>query len=236
MSENVLRSVLEESLSLEWARYDNACDHVFSKKHERAMKRIFKLFEKNMSKSGAYEVSKPHYRIRFTKRMALVLLTILFLAIIAGCVAAYFISHNFRGQVYNDHTELFLVNTENCPTTIEEKYYLPCLPDGFEVLQEDSTLCIEYISYINNETKQTLAFCQTVKKVYNGSTHYDTERQDLEEIKINGHYGLSLDYSSRGVKYAVIVWDTGDYILELFSEFTKNELADLAKSAKVCEK
>jgi len=234
MSENVLRSVLEESLCLEWARYDNACDHVFSKKHERAMKRIFKLFEKNMSKSGAYEVSKPQYRIRLTKRMALVLLTILFLAIIAGCVAAHFISHNFRGQVYNDHTRLFLLNTENCPTTIEEKYYLTCLPDGFEVLQEGSTSYSEYISYINNETNDTISFYQCTKAEY-GDSNYNTEYRDFDQIDINGHNGLCLDYSSPEYKYGLIIWDDGKYILELYGDFNKNELIDLAKLAKVYE-
>ena len=33
-----------------------------------------------------------------------------------------FVSKKFSGMVYSDNTHLFAVNTENCPTTIGEKY------------------------------------------------------------------------------------------------------------------
>lgn len=32
----------------------------------------------------------------------------------------YFVSNSFRGKVNNDNTELFVINTENCPSTIED--------------------------------------------------------------------------------------------------------------------
>ena len=67
------------------------------------------------------------------------------------------------------------------------------------------------------------------------STHYDTENQKFEEIKVNEHYGLCLAYSSQDYNYTNIVWDNGDYILELYGETSKNELCDLAKTAKVIE-
>ncbi len=47
MSESVLKSILEESARLEWVKYEHAQEHVFSKKHERKMKHVFKLFERN---------------------------------------------------------------------------------------------------------------------------------------------------------------------------------------------
>ena len=34
----------------------------------------------------------------------------------------YFVSNSFRGKVNNDNTELFVINTENCPSTIEDIY------------------------------------------------------------------------------------------------------------------
>lgn len=40
-------------------------------------------------------------------------------------------------------------------------------------------------------------------------------------------------YSSQDYNYTNIVWDNGDYILELYGETSKNELYDLAKTAKV---
>ncbi len=234
MSENVLKSILEESARLEWVKYENAQEHVFSKKHERKMKHVFKLFERNDCKLKPYTGSKPHYHFRFTKRNIIVLLAVIFLAALAGCGVTYFTSKNFYGKVNADNTELFVINTENCPSTIEDKYYLPCLPDGYEVLGTDSTPFYEWISYENPATEQTLTFCQFAKVSFD-STHYDTENQKFQEININGHSGLCLDYSSQGYNYAVIVWDNGDYIFELFGEYSKNELCDLAKTAKVIE-
>lgn len=232
MSESVLKSILEESARLEWAKYENAQEHVFSKKHERKMKHVFKLFERNDCKLKPYTGSRPHYHFRFTKRNIIVLLAVIFLAALAGCGVTYFTSKNFYGKVNADNTELFVINTENCPSTIEDKYYLPCLPDGYEVLGTDSTPFYEWISYENPATEQTLTFCQFAKVSFD-STHYDTENQKFQEININGHSGLCLDYSSQGYNYAVIVWDNGDYILELYGETSKNELYDLAKTAKV---
>lgn len=234
MSESVLKSILEESARLEWVKYENAQEHVFSKKHERKMKHVFKLFERNDCKLKPYIGSRPHYHFRFTKRNIIVLLAVIFLAALAGCGVTYFTSKNFYGKVNADNTELFVINTENCPSTIEDKYYLPCLPDGYEVLGTDSTPFYEWISYENPATEQTLTFCQFAKVSFD-STHYDTENQKFQEININGHSGLCLDYSSQGYNYAVIVWDNGDYILELYGETSKNELYDLAKTAKVIE-
>ncbi len=234
MSESVLKSILEESARLEWAKYENAPEHVFSKKHERKIKYAFKLFERNDCKLKPYTGSKPHYHFRFTKRNIIVLLAVIFLAALAGCGVTYFTSKNFYGKVNADNTELFVINTENCPATIEDKYYLPCLPDGYEVSGTDSTPFYEWISYEKPATEQTLTFCQFAKVSFD-STHYDTENQKFEEIKVNEHYGLCLAYSSQDYNYTNIVWDNGDYILELYGETSKNELCDLAKTAKVIE-
>ena len=227
MSESVLKSILEESARLEWAKYENAPEHVFSKKHERQMKYAFKLFDRNDCKLKPYIGSKPHYHFRFSKRNIIVLFAVIFLAALAGCGVTYFTSKNFYGKVNADNTELFVINTENCPATNEDKYYLPCLPDGYEVSGTDSTPFFEHISYLNKVTNQSISFNQWVKTEY-GSSHYDTESQNFEEIKVNEHYGLCLAYSSQDYNYTNIVWDNGDYILELYGETSKNELYDLA--------
>lgn len=231
MSESVLKSILEESAQLEWAKYGSAPEHTFSRKHCRSMKRIFKLYE---NKRPSYVNSNPSQRIRITRKAALVLALIVFLAAIAGCAAAYFWSQSFRGTVHHDNTELFAINTDNCPSTIEEKYYLSDLSQDFKVLDTDSTSFDEYISYQNSLTGQTITFSQYVK-TEDYSFHLNTEDHYLEEVYINGCYGLFIDFSSGGVVCSEVMWDNGDYILELWGNMTKNELIDLAKSAKVFE-
>lgn len=101
-------------------------------------------------------------------------MTIFLGAALAGYAVMYFVSNSFRGKVNNDNTELFVINTENCPSTIEDIYYLSDLSDNFEVLSTNSTPFSEYISYQNKATGQTFSFTQWVKAVF-GSSHYNTE-------------------------------------------------------------
>lgn len=227
MSESVLKSVLEESAQLEWDKYNNSPVHSFSKKHNRSMKRIYKQYEYTRC-SG---ISNNNHRIRITRKTALILLLIVFLAAVAGCAAAFFWSQSFRGIVHSDNTELFVINTENCPSNIEDKYCLSALSEEYEMLDIDSTPFYEYSCYQNKITEQIISFRQYVKS--NFKMHYNTEVQDLEEIEINRHYGLCLDFSSNGLVFADVIWDNGDYILEISGDLDKNTLLDLAKSAKV---
>lgn len=230
MSESVLKSILEESAQLEWAKYGSAPEHTFSRKHCRSMKRIFRLYDKQ---HHSYSNSYSNRRIRITRKTALILVLIVFLAAIAGCTAAYFISQSFRGEFHSDNTTLFVINSDNCPSIIEDKYYLSDLSADFELLKTDSTPFYEYTSYKNELTGQTLSLSQWVKSEF--TSHYNTEDQDFKEIVINGQNGLVLDCNSNGYFYFICIWDSGDYILELSGDLDKNEMLDLAKTAKVYE-
>lgn len=234
MNESILRSLLEESVKREWSKYDSVPEHVFSNKHNRAMKRIFKLYEKNTIQLRSSSISGVKLRIRFTRKSILTAFIIVLLALLAGCAAAYFISQRFHGFVHSDNTEIFPINTENCPTVIEEKYYLSELPKGFEILDTNSSPLSEYIYYKNKSTGQTVTFRQNVKPDY-GPVHLNTERYEIEEVEINGHCGLCIDFSDSEYNGSLAIWDNGKYILELSTDLSKKELLDLAKSAKVCE-
>ena len=230
MSESILKSILEESARLEWDKYENVPEHKFSLKHRLEMKRIFKLYEKNTREIHSAAVSKPK-RFRLTRKTALTAIVIVFLAALAGCTAAHFISQSFRGDVHKEFTRIFPKNTENCPTTIEEKYYLPEVPEGFEVLETDSTPYDVYTSYINSSTDDTITLRQFVKTDFS-PIHFNTEKCDFQEVDINGHCALLLDYSSIGEKFSGVVWDNGDYVIELCGNLPKNQIIDLAKITK----
>ncbi|MGN0182957.1 MAG: DUF4367 domain-containing protein [Candidatus Ornithomonoglobus sp.] len=231
MSESILKSILEESARLEWDKYENVSEHKFSLKHRLAMKRIFKLYEKNTRAIRSTAVSKQKKR-RLTRKTVLAAIVIVFLAALAGCTAAYFVSQSFRGDVHREYTRIFPINTENCPTTIEEKYYLSEVPEGFEVLETDSTSRIVYTSYINSSTGETITLRQFVKTDFS-PIHFNTEKCDFQEVDINGHCALLLDYSSVGEKFSGVIWDNGDYVIELCGNLYKNQIIDLAKIAKV---
>lgn len=229
------KSILEESVEREWSTYENAPEHKFSLKHRLAMKKIFKLYEKNtecLRPKMKLNASKP--KTKLTLKSALFIVLMIFLAALVGCTAAYFISQSFRGDVHNDFTRIFPINTENCPATIKEKYYLSELPEEFEILEEDLTPHGLFIGYKNITTGQTITFSQSVKTGY-GTKHFNTENHKLEEIEINGNYGLCLDFSDDERTDALVLWDNGDYIFEVAADLTKKETVNLAKSAKVLE-
>lgn len=126
-----------------------------------------------------------------------------------------------------------MINTENCPTTIEYEYYLPVLPNGFEMVEHGSLSFTVYTKYKNNMSGQEIVLSQCTKKTYD--PHFDNEHHVFEEIEINSHSGLCMDLSDNEHFGAIVVWDNDDYILEIDSNLSKNDLLDLAKSAKVLE-
>lgn len=232
MSESILKSILEESARLEWDKYENVPEHKFSLKHRLTMKRIFKLYEKNTRAIHSAAQSK---RFRLTRKAALTAIVIVFLAAIAGCSAAHFISQSFRGEVHSDYTRIFPIDTENCPETIEEKYYLSEIPERFVLLETDTTLFSVYTCYIDYSTRETITFQQYIKTDF-GTHHLNTEHHQIEEIDVNGQVGLCIDFSDSEQTCSLLMWDNGDYILELSGDLSKDILIKLAKSTKLCEK
>ena len=224
MSEYVFDTILQEWAESEWEGYADAPEFKTSKMHDRAMKRIFKIYAKNTRHLRSESEIR---RTTTVQRRILVALLVIILAVITGFTAAYFISHSFSGKVYNEYTELFPVDVENCPEYIEVKYYLPEVPEGFDLLEIDSTPFYEHISYENKKTGQTIVFEQWTKPEFD-SVRFNTEKGELNEVEINGYFGVCLELNDEP-NYTEIIWDNGDYILHIAGSLPKNELLNLAK-------
>lgn len=237
MYDCLLDEVLTEYYEDEFSKCSDAAEYKFSLKHRLAMKKIFKIYERNTEYLRPKPSLKPMStrKVRLTPRSALILVLIIFLGVLVGCTAAYFVSQGFSGYVHSDNTEIFPIDTGNCPTVIEEKYYLSELPEGFEIADADSTPYYEYVYYENKSTGQMISFHQEVKPDYD-PVHLNTENHKAEEVNINGHNGLCIDFTKGERIHSSVIWDNGDYILDLSADLPKNKLLDLAKSAKVLEK
>lgn len=150
--------IINDWAKSEWEELADTLEFITSKKHDRAMKRIFKRYERDVKK-----LRRPSYvGVRSVRRrIAIVVLAIIF-DVLSGCTAAYFISQSFQGKVHKDNTELRPINIDNCPMVIEEKYYLSELPEGFEIFKNDSDPFCEYVCYINEQTEQSFTFEQWV--------------------------------------------------------------------------
>lgn len=216
MDDYTLVEVFETVYRQEFSEFDNPPKHFFSRRHRKAMKEI--LYPQITSMSVADR------NIPLKKRIIIVLLVILLSAL--GITAAA----DFTRKEHRYYTERLTVNAENSPKDIEKFYYLPGPPkEGYDIIEMASNdVWSVTTSYTNHETKRSIVLYQAVKKGYRG--HFDNEHHPMEEVDINGHYGLYLDYSDNN--WGVVIWDNGDYVLKLSGDFNKDELLDLAKSAK----
>ncbi len=235
MNESDFKDILSEICEEEIAELNKFPPFKPSLRHRFAMKRIFASFEKkthlttyNPPKTLSPQSKHLHLSIRLIILFAVIACAVL----LTGFMIVY-ISKNFHGTVYNDNTQLFAVNTENCPTTIEYEYCLPTLPDGFEMVEHDSLSFDVYIKYKNNLSGQIITLSQCTKN--NFSPLYNTEHHNFEEVEINGHDGLYIDLSNNDHLNSIVIWDNDDYVLQLSGELDKNTLLVLAKSVKVLE-
>lgn len=236
MNENILEDIVAESYRREYEQYDNAPEHNFSIKHKLNMKRIFARYTRNVNKIKQIE-SKRHFEetayshsLSLRQKLFVAVLIIVLMTLLVGWVAVY-ISKDFHGTVYHDYTQIFPVDTDNCPQRIECRYELSEIPDGFELSETVFSPVAVSTKYHNKSTGVTIGIVQWVK------THYDpninTEHHKIEEIDINGHVGLCVDFSDDEHSSALIMWDNGDYIIDIGGDLPKNELEKLAKNTKI---
>lgn len=232
MNENDFKEILAEICDEEIFELNKFPPFKPSLRHRLAMKRIFAAFERNIRKAKAVPepiLTAQNTHKRLSTRLMILFAVIVCAALLTGAVIVYY-SKSFYGTVFPDYTRLFAFDTENCLTTIKYKYYLSELPEGFEQTEHSSTRTSVYTRYVN-ESGQGISFDQYTKDSF--SPHYNTEYHNFEEIEINGHNGLCLDFSDNEHDHSLIVWDNGDYILEITGDISKNDMIILAKSAEI---
>ena len=106
-----------------------------------------------------------------------------------------------------------------------------CLSDNYEFEQLDISESTCYTIYEEHDTVKTLTVIQTVKQEF--IVHYDNEHSIYSTIYIDDILALYIDSSEEKDNFGTLLWDNGDYILEITRYLTKNELKDLAKSLKI---
>ena len=231
MAECEFDLILEEWFESEWEELADAPEFKTSQKHNRAMKRIFRRYERNTRKLRP----RTDIGIRNTRKRLLVAMLVIILAVLTGC-AAYVMSKSFRVEGQGKYTEVTLLSIENCPTIIEDKYYLSGLSNEFELTdtQIPSATNPPYIvkCYENKQTGQRIRFKQYIKSEY-GLHRYHTKGLKFIELEINDHSALFFNHSTDDYDMTWVLWDNGDYLLSVMGDLPKKDLLDLAESTKV---
>lgn len=240
MNENILKDILLEVHKIECGVGDDLPDYKPSLRHRFAMKRIFARFDKNTRKLKntrstveAPTIERRTRRYSIKQRILIATLIIILMAFLVGCASAIvkFVSEHFNGKVNEDNTQLFVINLDNCPQTIEYQYALTNIPEGFELTKTISSPTNVYTLYSNNATGQVITLEQCVKTHF--SPHYNTEKNTFEEININGTNVLFLDLSSNKRNNSILIWDNEDYIIEISADLDKNRAMNLLNIAKI---
>lgn len=247
MTECAFDLALEEWADREWNGLADTPEFEISAGHERAMKRIFRRYDRNTRKL------RPHSDVKVgiaTKKVLIAVLAV-FLALIAGCAATYFISHSFNSTVYADCVEVYFYNgIDNCPVDLENTYYLSGLSEDYEIIQKNCNTREKSAFYRNTRTGELIMFKYSVKSKFFYPIYLDTENGRLSEIEINGSYGLYLENGESleaGINNLFrlysedsgcgninsLIWGNGDYVFEIYSDLPKKDIIDLAKSTKV---
>ena len=232
MAECEFDLILEEWAESEWNEFADAPEFKTSKRHDRAMQRIFRRYERNTRKLRP----RTDIGIRNTRKRLLVAVLVIILAVLSGC-AAYVMSKSFRVEEQGKYTEITLLSFENCPTVIEDKYYLSGLPEEFDLIDIRTPSVSEqpYIvkCYKNKQPGKLVYFKQYVKPWFRSQRYQNFGRIKFVETEINGHSGLFADHSVEGYDGAWVLWDNGDYLLSVMGDLPKIDILNLAKSTKI---
>lgn len=235
MNENIIKEILAEICQEEIAELNSLPPFKPSLRHRYAMRRIFSSIEKKSRPITGKQpwTASARRPLPLSTRLVILIAVIVCAALLAGAILIY-VSKNFRGHVNKDNTQLFVINMENGLETIEYEYFLPNLPEGFEMIRRDSSSLHVFTLYMNEVSEQEITLTQYTKSHY--KAHYNTEEYNFEKIVMNGHEAIHICFSDQEGFRSVVIWDNDDYILELFGDLSKNNILELAKSAKILEK
>lgn len=221
MSNELLKNILQEMCDKEFAEYETSEEHDFSLKHRRKMKKLFREYEKK-------SVSDISAKTTTYSRKRIAVIVIIATAFVLSCVTAgAWVTGGFKSINKSDHTEIFNIDYANAPQTIEYLYYISALPDEYKLTDSnvDTHFSADFI--YENEDGDFFNFTQEVKSGY--KNYLNTEHSKLEEVIVNNKNGYFIAFENR----SLLVWDNGDYVLEIYGDFSKEEMINLAKSAKI---
>lgn len=196
--------------------------HEFSPAFEKKMAKLIKK-----QKSFYYPMIKTP--LRYSVTIAITILVILSTMVMSiSALRSAFIG--FITEMFDDHTDIQMVQNDNAPTSFEDIYAITKIPDGFELTYKtenadwEPCLVSDYYSEYNY-----LIFEQHLKSTYNVAVN--TEGYEMIPIKINAYDGFVVNMNN----CYYIVWDSGNYVFTITSDLSKIALIEVAESVQKVE-
>lgn len=228
MDNHTLDEIIKDAYDQEFAKYDGRPKHRFSFHHRRNMKKVFKLYEKN-SEQQSVSASRPARRL---SAVLVIAAAVVILAAISS--AAVGIYTNISWEQDDDLYHFLAFDYKNAPKQIDYIYEFAALPDDYELIQEFQIDEMYNAVWENKETRDCVMLAQSVKWYFQTITSNKGRKPEI--VYINDKPGLYTDWTSGQEGSSFLVWDNGDYILEIRANMNKEEVLVLAESAKISDR
>ena len=219
MPEYTLENVIDEVLRRDFAPFDEPCEHRFSLRHRRRMKKIFSESITRFEKTSA--------RIPVKKRLVIALALVLLMALAGLSAAASFGGSFTDAFVFMKNatgtTAVVSLDQINENNFISDIYKLGEPPEGYAYDEYIGSLDNTFTIY-KNDAEDILIMMQCVKEKF--LPEYDSSFSGFTETKVGG---MSCYYLTRG-EFTELVWDNGEYVFELNGKLSAEELTEAAES------
>ena len=217
MQNEKFKSAIHKAMERDYRNLTKSSEnHMFSPKFEKRMKRL--IGRRN----------KPYYRIINTaaKRAACTAAAVLIVssATIMSVDALRNAIIDFIVSVYEKFSIIF-TEDKKAPETIEEIYNITYDLNDYTIDYHEYNEIFRNTVYVKDD--YVIDFSQYTKSAYN--LLINTENAETTAIDINGNEAV---YFYDNHNYSHIIWDNGDYIIDISSNIDKNALISIAKSVE----
>lgn len=225
-----LKDVLEEISAEEYALPANAPAHRFSRKHRRAIQKVF------------YPEKLPKTEKRISiKRRAVLIAAVVVLAVITGAAASFYHYNGFAfHKGYEKYVGKYYImlaeNRKNAPETIEKIIYDDNVPEEFTF--EDTYTGVEKDKdkFVQNRYFST----ERINKFGKKGAFFNIEQCSkwffvdpitddctVTPVEVKGCKGFTIATEEA---LNVVIWDSGDYIHVVNGTLSVEELLEIAEN------
>ena len=229
---NDLKIALENVMQSEIAPYERemGAEHIFSKKFEREIARIG---AGRPRRSGARQLAA----------FAAAAVAVFSLGIAVGAITTGFNISSYNREFDGKPAKLFTVDsTENSPKTIETVYTVGGLPEELTRrrtnFNEERTQAFttyipdrDTIRYGDRYVYDFIYFRQFTREAFS-EVYLASDYVTYKELMFGESSAWFITYEHFYGDEAVLVWDAGDYILELSGNFDEEQALELAGSVE----
>ena len=200
---------------------DRSEPHIFSRRHEKKMQKLFK------------RQRKPYFKLISTtgRRAACVFAAIVVLSASAMSVKAvrktFF---DFITSVFSDHQVISTDTGSNdgYPKTIEEEYRISKLPQGFKQQYHNRTETMVDIPYYSSDSR--IMFTQFTKDSFEIIFTDEAKTEEFADADGQKYQVVSAGYES------VYIWDNGRYIFEITGSLDRDKMIEICRSVQPVHK